>query len=76
MKEIRKHTTKIKEPIEGTTYESGCGAYQTAKKIMEIIDHPSPHMYKAIEWRKESVHGIEIIRYHRPMANAKIKIFD
>ena len=41
LKEIRKRTTKIKESIEGTTYESGVG---TARKIMEIIDHPSPHV--------------------------------
>ena len=53
MKEIRKRTTKIKESIEGTTYESGVGADQTAKKIMEIIDHPSSHVNKAIEWMKE-----------------------
>ena len=53
LKEIRKRTTKIKESIEGTTYESGVGADQTAKKIMEIIYHPSPHVNKAIEWMKE-----------------------
>ena len=41
LKQNRKRTTKIKEPIEGTTYESGVGADQTAKKIMEITDHPS-----------------------------------
>ena len=76
LKEIRKRTTKIKESVEGTTYESGVGADQTAKQIMEIIDHPSPHVYKSIEWMKESVHGIEMIRYHRPIANTKIEIFD
>ena len=53
LKEIRKRATKIKESIEGTTHESGAGADQKAKKIMEIIDHPSPHVYKAIEWMKE-----------------------
>ena len=53
LKEIRKRTTKIKESIEGTTYESGVGADQRAKKIMEIIDHPSCHVNKAIEWMKE-----------------------
>ena len=53
LKEIRKRTTKIKESIEGTTYESGAGADQTAKNIMEITDHPSPHVYKAKEWMKE-----------------------
>ena len=53
LKEIRKRTTKIKESIEGTTYESGVGADQTAKKIMEIIYHPSPHVNKAIERMKE-----------------------
>ena len=31
LKEIRKRTTKIKESIEGTIYESGVGAGQTAK---------------------------------------------
>ena len=76
LKEIRKRTTKIKESIEGTTYESGIGADQTAKQIMEIIDHPSPHVYKAIEWMKESVHSIEMIRYYRAIANAKIEISD
>ena len=30
LKEIRKHTIKIKESIEGTVYESGVGADQTA----------------------------------------------
>ena len=53
LKEIKKRTTKIKESIEGTTYESGVGSDQTAKKILEIIDHPSSHVYKAIEWMKE-----------------------
>ena len=53
VKEIRKRTMKIKESIEGTTYESGVGADQTAKNIMEITDHPSPHVNKAIEWMKE-----------------------
>ena len=53
LKEIRKRTTKIIESIESTTYESGVGADQTARKIMEIIDHPSPHVYKAIERMKE-----------------------
>ena len=53
MKEIRKGSTKIKESVEGTTYESGVGADQTAKKIMEITDHPSPHVYKPIEWMNE-----------------------
>ena len=51
--EIRKRTTKIKESIEGTTYESGVGADQTTKKRMEITDHPLPHVCKAIEWMKE-----------------------
>ena len=32
LKEIRKRTTKIKESIEGTTYESRAGAEQTAKR--------------------------------------------
>ena len=53
LKEVRKRTTKIKESIEGTTYESGVSADQTAKKIMEIIYHPSPHVNKAIEWMKK-----------------------
>ena len=47
LKEIRKRTMKIKESIEGTTYESGVGTDQTAKRIMEITDQPSPHVYKA-----------------------------
>ena len=54
LKEIKKRTTKIKESIEGSTYEPGVGADQTAKKIMKIIDHPSRHVYKAIEWMKEN----------------------
>ena len=49
LKEIRKRTKKIKESVEGTTYESGVDAGQTAKKIMEKIDHPSPHVYKTTE---------------------------
>ena len=53
LKEIRKRTTKIKESVEGTTYESGVDADQAAKKIMEIIDHPSPDVYEAVEWMKE-----------------------
>ena len=64
LKEIRKCTMKIKESTEGTTYESGDGVDQTAKKLIKIIDHHSPHVDKAIEWTRRSVHGIEMIRYH------------
>ena len=53
LKEIRNRTTRIKESIEGATYESGVGADQTTKKIMEIIDDPLHHVNKAIEWMKE-----------------------
>ena len=55
LKEIKKGTTKIKESIEGmhNLRIRSWRRSNSKKKIMEIIDHPSPHVYKPIEWMKE-----------------------